>query len=303
MKNINFWNANIDKLKTQFKEFSLKYPHKHSRFINIENSIGDDLINAKNAYNCFGCEDVEDVRYCYFVNEAKNCMDMLYYWSNIERAYRSCSAWSNSQNIYFCSDCYENVNNLYYCDNCWYNTKNCFGCIGLNKKEYCILNKEYTKEEYENLVPKIINKMKTDWERWAFFPPTYSPFGYNESFAMEHFPLSKEEAIKKWFNWMDAEYNIDVPKNLEADPEIINCEVTLKPFRITKQELNFYEKMGLPLPTKHPNQRHKERFEQVNKKKLWNNKCDKCWIEIQTTYSPEKKEIVYCEDCYNKEIY
>ncbi len=75
---------------------------------------------------------------------------------------------------------------------------------------------------------------------------------------------------------MDAEYNIDVPKNLEADPEIINCEVTGKPFRITKQELNFYEKMGLPLPTKHPNQRHKERFEQVNKKKLWNNKCDKC---------------------------
>jgi len=79
MKNIHFSYTNIETLKTQFKEFSLKYPHKHSRFINIENSIGDDLINAKNAYNCFGCEDVEDIKYCYFVNQAKTCMDVLYY--------------------------------------------------------------------------------------------------------------------------------------------------------------------------------------------------------------------------------
>jgi hypothetical protein len=28
-------------------------------------------------------------------------------------------------------------------------------------KEYCILNKQYTKEEYEILVPKIIEHMKT----------------------------------------------------------------------------------------------------------------------------------------------
>jgi hypothetical protein len=43
---------------------------------------------------------------------------------------------------------------------CTGNSSNLFGCIGLRGKEYCILNKQYTKEEYEALVPKIIEKMK-----------------------------------------------------------------------------------------------------------------------------------------------
>lgn len=47
---------------------------------------------------------------------------------------------------------------LAYCIDC-YDTKNCFGCIGLRNKQYCILNKQYTKEQYEELVPKIIEHM------------------------------------------------------------------------------------------------------------------------------------------------
>lgn len=81
------------------------------------------------------------------------------------------------------------------------------------------------------------------------------------------------------------------------------CEITQKPFKIIKQELEFYRKLGLPIPHKHPNQRHKERFAQVNPKRLRNRKCDKCGMEIKTTYAPERKEIVYCEACYNKEVY
>jgi hypothetical protein len=36
--------------------------------------------------------------------------------------------------------------------------------VGLHDKSYCILNKQYTKEEYEELVPKIIEKMMKDDE-------------------------------------------------------------------------------------------------------------------------------------------
>jgi len=39
-----------------------------------------------------------------------------------------------------------------------------------------------------------------------------------------------------------------------------------------------------------------------NPRKLYDRKCDKCSIDIKTTYSPERPEIVYCEECYNKEI-
>jgi len=50
---------------------------------------------------------------------------------------------------------------LLYCDYCM-NCQNCFGCAGLKNQQYCILNKQYTKEEYEKLVPQIIEKMISD---------------------------------------------------------------------------------------------------------------------------------------------
>jgi hypothetical protein len=32
-------------------------------------------------------------------------------------------------------------------------------CVGLKNKKYCILNKEYEKSEYEELLPKVKLKM------------------------------------------------------------------------------------------------------------------------------------------------
>ncbi|MEI8092157.1 MAG: hypothetical protein WCG98_08430 [bacterium] len=46
-------------------------------------------------------------------------------------------------------------------------------------------------------MPKIIEKMEADGERGEFFPTSLSPFGYNETVAMEYFPLTKEEAMKQ----------------------------------------------------------------------------------------------------------
>lgn len=297
-----FSRSFIQETKKKFNELKIKSPHKYARVINIENSVWDSLINTKDCINCFGMEEAEDTRHCYFLNKVKSCMDVLFFGSNVERSYRTVSTGSDSQNIYFCLEVYGNTSNVYYCDSCT-NVKNCFACVGLRNKEYCIFNKQYTREEYSLLIPKIIKKMESDWERWYFFPASYSPFGYNESYANEHFPLTKEEAIKKWFNWMDKEYFIDVPKNFESDPEIVICETTKKPFRLVKQELDFYKKYWLPLPTKHPNQRHKERFEQVNPRKLRDRKCTKCSKDIKTSYAPERPEIIYCESCYNKEVY
>ena len=83
----------------------------------------------------------------------------------------------------------------------------------------------------------------------------------------------------------------------------IECEITKKPFRIIKQELEFYRKHNLPIPRRHPDQRHLDRMKQRNPRKLFDRKCDKCGKEMKTTYPPEREEIVYCEGCYNKEVY
>ena len=49
----------------------------------------------------------------------------------------------------------------------------------------------------------------------------------------------------------------------------IECEVTKKPFRIIKQELEFYRKHHLPIPKKHPEHRHIERMKLRNPRKLF----------------------------------
>ena len=113
-------------------------------------------------------------------------------------------------------------------------------------------------------------------EWWEFFPSSLSPFGYNETVANEYYPLEKSEAITQWFNWSDYEAPFPtvekiipadkLPDDIESIPDdilnwAIECEVSKKPFKIIKQELEFYRKHNIPLPRRHPDQRYKDRLE------------------------------------------
>jgi len=90
----------------------------------------------------------------------------------------------------------EHLQYSYYCDLCFH-CENCFGCVGLRHKQFCILNKQYTKDEYEKLVSIIIQRMINDKE-WGEFPyGKYSQFAYNETMAHEYFPLTKEAALQR----------------------------------------------------------------------------------------------------------
>ncbi|MEK7524639.1 MAG: hypothetical protein AAB588_06475 [Patescibacteria group bacterium] len=83
----------------------------------------------------------------------------------------------------------------------------------------------------------------------------------------------------------------------------IECEVTHKLFKITPQELAFYRRQKIPLPRRHPDQRHLDRFHKRNKRQFWQRACAKCQQPIWTTYSPEQPETVYCEPCYMTQMY
>ena len=191
-----------------------------------------------------------------------------------------------------------------------YHSSYLFACIGLRNKSYCILNRQYTKEEYEILVPKIIEHMMKTGEWGEFFPSFISPFGYNETVAQEYFPLNQTEALKKEFVWSDYEPPFPrvekiipaskLPSDITQIPDdilnwAIECEVTKKPFRIIKQELEFYRKHHLPIPHRHPDVRHEDRMKLRNPRKLWERKCDRCSKDIISTYSPERTGRVYCE--------
>ena len=206
----------------------------------------------------------------------------------------------------------------------------CFWLCGFEKKQYCILNKQYSKKEYFELIEKIKLDMLERGEYGEFFPIEMSHFGYNETIANELFPLEKEQALKQGFGWSDYdpdssyegpwyEPNSDIDYYKDENHAqkllqgILKCEVTGRPYRIIGPELAFYLKHNIPVPRKSPDQRNKERFELVNPYKLWHRQCmceegghghdgSRCANEFETSYASDRKEKVYCEDCYQKSV-
>jgi len=303
----------------------MQFPNKfmHGRH-NVDVS-GDYIQNSKNAKNCWRVVGGEDIKYCqnFILGPAKDLYDNSNYGDGSELVYDSLVIGNGAYDIAFSTHCYHSVSRLKYCYFCL-GSSDLFGCISLRNKQYCILNKQYTKEEYETLVPKIIEHMKSSGEYGEFFPMEMSPLAYNESFAYENFPLTKEEVQKRGLVWRESKkrefsvttLNQNIPDNIsEVDESILkeviecahhgNCQhECARVFRITQQELNFYKLLGIPLPKICQNCRHYARFAWRNPPKLWHRKCMKpgCNNEFETSYAPERPEIVYCESCYNNEV-
>ena len=306
----------VELLRNRLDELKTKFPHRDSHIYASELCDGDMILNSNNCHCSFDIADCEDCKYIANAPNTLRSYDCNYGAPDGMRwSYELCSC-CGTENAIGCFLCWH-CNNILYsfeCNGC----RDCFACIGLKHKQYCILNKQYAKEEYESLVPKIIEHMQKTGEWGEFFPVELSPFAYNETVAQEYFPLSKEEVESRGWKWREEVDEVPqvekiipaerLPDSIDDIPDdvlnwAIKCEETGRPFRIVKQELAFYRKMKLPVPHLHPDERHKKRMALRNPRKLWKRECGKCGKEIQTTYAPERPEAVYCEECYLKEVY
>ena len=320
----------------EFYNIYNKAIHKYAQFTNAVNCTGDNIRNARDCKKCFDISgtDSENSKYViYAVNGVKDSYDS-YGMPRAERIYEAlATGFDFIENLdyaftFFVRGC----KNVKYSVNCSA-SHNLFGCVGLDKKEYCILNKQYTREEYEELIPKIIqcmndspyvDKLGRVYRYGEFFPSDISSFAYNETIAQEHFPLTKKQAEEQGHNWKEHDvknYKIDLktedlPDHIKDAEEsiigkIIECahmgqchEQCITAFKIIEPEFKFLKKMNLPLPRLCPNCRHYERLNQRNPFKLWHRKCMKegCANEFETSYAPDRPEIIYCESCYNAEV-
>lgn len=311
------------------------------KYANIVGSVectGDNIHNSKNAKQCFDIMgEVENSKYINWSASLKESYDGFGQWQH-DYGYENVDSNIGQGNLatittYASHDCR-------YAHNC-HGCEHCFGCIGLRQKQYCILNKQYSKEEYEALIPKIIEQMSTLPYAGAagrvygygdFLPAEISPFAYNETIAQEYFPLTKEIAKSKGYKWKELaekNYVVTLPENKLPNSiaevsdailgEVISCahqgtcdEQCSTAFRLTLSELQFYRKMNLPVPHLCSNCRHYARLRQRNPIRVWHRSCmcskdnhahtGKCPNEFETSYAPERPEIVYCEQCYQTEV-
>lgn len=310
----------------KFEAHKKKYPKQYTHGVNNVDCTGDYMINSKNAIECYDGFRVEDSKYC----EAsflpiKECYETFECGENASRFYYSAVGGFDSYNVRWSWGVLDGCIDVDYC---YYSRsiQNCFGCSNLKKAQYCILNKQYTKDEYEKLREKLIAHMKETGEWGEFFPPEYSPFAYNTSNVGIFMPLSKEKSNEKGFRWDDSAdikrgEVTEIPDSIKDVDDTI-CDRILadkdtgQKYKLIKQELEFYRKFNIPVPDKCFIERHKERMSKRNPKQLWSRTCDctiashtqhhesslACNRPFQTTWDPALGEKVFCKECYLEEV-
>jgi hypothetical protein len=328
--------VNFIKAKEKFEQIKLKSIRRYANIINSTNVTGDDLVNTNNCQYCFFVPG--EVKDCKYVTNVAYGMNTSYdgygVGDNAELLYEAMDSGVNGSRQLFTLTAWECLNTEYSinCHGC----NNIFGCIGLRNKSYCILNKQYSKEEFEQLREEMIKQMMdvpyidkkgSIYKYGEYLPIEISPFGYNETVACDYFPMTKEEILKNNYNFIEKEkpeYSVtltteNLPDHIKDTDEnilnqIIECESCKRPYKIIQNEYIFLKRFNLPLPRSCFECRHQERFKKVNPPKLWHRvcMCDKenhthstgpCPNEFETSYAPDRPEIVYCEKCYQREVY
>ncbi len=358
--------TSLENIKKQARAFWLQFPRRYYHGRQNVKSTGDYLYYSKNAKGMYQTVYMEDSKYCQFMTSpsSKDCYDITEWGENIELCCDSATVGDNSQNIRFSYWASRGASDIEY-SMFVPGSQSCFGCCNMKKGKYCILNKQYTKEEYFALREKIIQDMNEHpyvdslgrvFKYGDFFPYDLSPFDYNESFAYPYFKLTKEEALAAGFTWSERATNQytatvhanDLPETI-ADTsdaitkEAVECIECKKVYKITEGELTLLRKLDTPVPRHCFMCRYYERLSRINPNALYKRQCQcsgassensvykntvshehgegQCQNEFETSYAPvflgdtpsvenavqrsrapDRPEIVYCEQCYQKEV-
>jgi len=286
--------------------------HKDNFNVNSAGCIGNFLNDCKQCINTFAFEESEDSVNMLRGLKVKDCIDVVGSWE-IEL----------SGNIVACTAGYQLKHSSWsegryseYLDLC-YDCENCFACVGLRKKKYCILNKQYTEEEYFTLKSQIIGDMHKNNDYGQFLPWSMSLGPYNFSTAMIYFDhISREEVLQRGGYWQDdpmtqtdgmvaTEFLPDTV--LEADDKVCTqallCPKSGHRFNIAAQELVFHKRKNIALPRTHFDVRTLNRMRTISSLIARDAVC--CYCDKKVAHYYEKNNNyrkIACTKCYQSEI-
>ncbi len=300
------------KLKEKFENIAKdKAVHRPNFNYRVYDSDGNYLMDTKNCHNCNTISDSEDSWNCNRGLRHKSDIDANGCWySELLGNCASCvnayaqkySNWSSSRYSEYLDLCIE----------CEY----CFGCVGLKKKKYCILNKQYEKEEYEKLRMEIVSDMKKRGEYGQFLPYSMSAGPFNLSTSILYFPeAKKEDVLALGGYWEDPNTEKaegmpagELPDNIKDAPDSIITQPLVCPetgwrFNIAQNELSFHRENNIPLPRLHFDLRTRNALKYLTVLHPFPYKCHYCRKDIMAYYPPEwGYKNIACEECYKQNI-
>ncbi len=327
----------------EFEAFLKKFPRKNLNVIRSDNVSGDGIFDSKDCNNVFNVRTTENCSYIWDSMRYKDSMDaysgasveLVYeatattnHSSNCHfcvRIYKGSRDCEYSWFLRNCSNCFGCVS-LKDKEYCIFN-------IQYSKEEYFsileqIKSKMIADGEYGEFFPFYTSPFPyNDTVAQEYFP-------LDKKSAVDHGLQWGEMEEKKHQTTMTA---LELPDAI-ADVtdailrETIACEHDgecahgcTKAFRIVADELAYYRRKGIPLPKKCPNCRYYRRLEYRNPTRLRDIVCmcrgaemangvykntvahahgdSPCGENVQTTIKEEGGFIIYCDQCYKKEVF
>ncbi len=274
-----------------------------------------DCVDVKESYNARGARDAEYI--CYSIGPSHD----LYYASGNADA----------------SDCYYGVGFHYtsqskfslsitqrclgveYCESC-YDCSYCFGRVGLQRKSFCILNKQYTEAEYWKTVDALKCAMLDRGEYGEAAPAYFSTQHWPGSGATTIYEATEEDARRlRAAQFQASDDDAEGPpvdqtkiRNVESMPDRVANESIdslvrvpfLDPkmgrrFSYLKPELELYQKLGVAPLRRHPTGCIHDLYREMNRPIFHETTCAKCGKGIRVADNQAyPKRIIYCQLCY-----
>ena len=283
--------SGLMKARDEAYKFWEQFPVKYMRSIMNVNVDGEFIFNSKNVHQSYHIGGAENVKYSFnLFDKVADCYDYCSWGEGAQMIYESLIVGDGVKNLKFCYECWPSSQNMEYSAHCR-SSSDCFGCFGLKKKQYCIFNKQYSKEEYFSLRERIIKHMNeipyTDkrgniYRYGEFFPSEFSAFAINETIVDQCLPMEKEKALSLGFNWREPnprEFQTtikaaDLPDSLTDTTdaickEIVGCMKCQRAYRIIPMEFQFYKLVNMPLPRICHECRLRERVEKFMPPMKW----------------------------------
>ncbi|MDD5770355.1 MAG: hypothetical protein PHE25_05285 [Candidatus Gracilibacteria bacterium] len=288
LENKSYCIGNKEYSKENFEKYKKEILKEKNDFLKNYKLSNHDFtnygsVNVKGK-GLFFCDNVENG---YFFKRLKNGRNVLIGTggSGVENYYDCIDVGSEAYDFYGVTSA-GNGNNLYMSSEVGWDSyiyysldlescSFCLGCIGLKNKSFCILNKQYSKEEWYELANKIFSQMEADGILGDFFPGELNPFYFNDTMAyLIDDSFTKDEVISDGYMWRDEKIKVDIPENAEIvetknlssfqgfdsngnwqiNPEIMKKVIQDENgniYKIVPMEYEFLMKHGLPLPEIH----------------------------------------------------
>ncbi|HBR80904.1 MAG: hypothetical protein UW63_C0022G0002 [Candidatus Uhrbacteria bacterium GW2011_GWF2_44_350] len=287
--------------------------------INTQNSTGEYLEDTTNARECYnvrgGSRDIDHVTWC-LGTPSENC------------AY--CGGATGSTDCYYsvgvtnCHRAFFNMNivtdsrDLEYCTRC-FSCENCFGCVGLRHKKFCVLNKQYTEEEYWKILDDLKCRLLEEGNYGDIPGLRFSTQHWSS--LLDLFEIDKATALKLGGRDFDLvsqgadgpEVSLETILPLETIPDRLSLDdyenlpgkfyfdpSVGRRFSYMKPELMMYQKLKVAPPRQHPRARIMETYKRSNKPEFFDTVCKSCNKAIRVAKNPAYPDRkIFCRACYN----